>query len=69
MQHWQELKEQGKIEEPPPEEDIYASARIGQVCVCVCVCMCVFFLCVCVCVCVCTCVCVCVCDVFISLLA
>ena len=31
VQKWQELKEQGKIEEPPEEEDIYASVRIGQV--------------------------------------
>lgn len=31
VEHWQEMKEQGKIQEPPEEEDIYASARIGQV--------------------------------------
>ena len=31
VKHWEELKDQGKIVQPPEEEDIYASARIGQV--------------------------------------
>ena len=31
VKHWQELKEQGKLEEEPEEEDIYAEARMDVV--------------------------------------
>ena len=32
VKHWQELKDQGKLDEQPEEEeDIYAKAKIGEV--------------------------------------